>query len=220
MAKKSDPLYRYDWVTPELIDAFELYDIKDPVEQRNLLQAILAENGGKVTPEKYNGPSRYDYFEGMYGVGTAKGKMLGNDKKGDGVKYAGQGLFHLTGKWNYDRMQKLTGVKVKDNPDFMKDPETDQIVSLAYLRDRASRMGIKDFKDPAKLHEVIRPSESWQKRSERVLPISDVDWQLIVDTRANRPQEPAPEPAQRMTLEQFRREQSGGITPNTTPPAR
>jgi hypothetical protein len=218
--KRQDPVYNYDWVTPELIDAFEVSGITDPIEQKNLLQAILAENGGKPRPEKYNGPSRDAYFEAKYGVGTSKGKLLGNDQKGDGVKYAGRGLFQLTGKWNYDRMQKLTGIKVKDNPELMQHPETDQIVSLKYLKDKASRMGIKDFKDPANLHKVIHPSETWQQRQERVLPISDVDWQVILDTRASRPKEPVAQPAVKMTLEQFRKEQSGGITPDTTPPAR
>ena len=41
-AKKSDPVYKYDWVTPEMLDAIEAAGIKDPVEQRNILQAILA----------------------------------------------------------------------------------------------------------------------------------------------------------------------------------
>ena len=232
--KKTDPVYRYDWVTPELLDAFESAGIKDPIEQRNLLQHILAENGGKPRPEKYNGPSRDVYFENKYGVGTSTGKILGNDQKGDGVKYAGRGLVQLTGKWNYNRMQQLTGIKVADNPDLMNDPKIDNVVSMVYLKDKASRMGINDFKDPANLHKVITPSESWETRKERVLPISDVDWQLAVDARKNRPQPsaPAPVPAPavqspqktpygvKMTLEQFRKEQSGGISPNTTPPAR
>ena len=218
--KKTDPLYKYDWVTPDLLDSFELAGIKDPIEQRNLLLHILAENGGKPTPEKYNGPSREAYFEKKYGVGTSTGKILGNDQKGDGVKYAGRGLVHLTGKWNYNRMQRLTGIKVADNPELMNDPETDRFVSMTYLKDKAGRMRIKDFKDPANLHKVIYPDESWETRKERVLPISDVDWQLVVDARANRPQEPVQAPAVKMTLQQFRKEQSGGIRPDTTPPAR
>ena len=228
--KKNDPVYKYDWVTPDLLDSFEEAGIKDPVEQKNLLQAILAENGGKPTPEKYNGPSREVYFEKKYGVGTSTGKTLGNDKKGDGVKYAGQGLFQLTGKWNYERMQKLTGYKVADSPELMNDPKIDRAVSFAYLKDKAKRMGIKDFKDPADLHKVITPSENWNTRQTRVLPISDVDWQLVVDSRVNRKQEPDSEPAVqppqktpygvKMTLEQFRKEQSGGMSVDTPPPSR
>ena len=231
--KKTDPVYRYDWVTPELLDAFEEAGVKDPVEQRNLLHAILAENGGKPTPEKYNGPSRDVYFENKYGVGTSTGKTLGNDQKGDGVKYAGRGLFQLTGKWNYQRVQKLTGLKIADNPELMQDPAVDRAASFAYLMDKAKRMGIKDFKDPANLHKVITPRESWETRKERVLPISDVDWQLTIDARTNRPKPSAPAPAPavqspqktpygvKITLEQFRKEQGyDGIRPDTTPPAR
>jgi len=217
--KKTDPIYKYDWVTPDYFDSFDDAGIKDPVEQKNLLHAILAENGGKPTPEKYNGPSRDAYFENKYGVGTSTGKILGNDQKGDGVKYAGRGLFQLTGKWNYKRMQELTGIKVADNPELMQDPKNDRIVSLAYLKDRAKSMGIKDFKDPANLHKIIHPSESWQQRQERVLPISDVDYQLVVDARANRPQEPDIVPSVKMTLEQFRQEQNG-ISVDTPPPSR
>ena len=232
-AKKNDPVYKYDWVTPEMLDAFEAAGIKDPVEQRNLIQAILAENGGKPRPEKYNGPSRVDYFEKKYGVGTKTGKILGNTEKGDGEKYAGRGLFQLTGKWNYNHLQKLTGHKIADNPKLMDDPKVDMAVSFAYLLDKAKRLRIKDFKDPANLHKVITPSETWEQRNERVLPISDVDWAVLQEARKNRvpaqPQAQQPQAQQppqktpygvRMTLEQFRREQNGGITPDTTPPAR
>lgn len=233
--KKQDPVYKYDWVTQEMLDAMEKAGITDPVEQRNLLQVILAENGGKPRPEMYNGPSRRDYFEGKYGFKTSAGIKLGNKLAGDGERFAGRGLFQLSGRDNYERMQRLSPYKVADNPDLMNNREIDNVVSFIYLKDRAKTLGIKDFKDPAQIHRVIRPSESWQERSERTLPISDVDWQVLQDERAarkNQPQQPAPQqqpqaqPQQktpygvRMTLEQFKREQNGGISPDTTPPAR
>ena len=240
--EKAKPVYNYTWATTDILQMFEDYGFKDPIEQRNLLQAYLAENGGKPKPEKYNGAS----------------------------KFYGRGIWQLTGRWNYERMQKLTGIPVFDNPDLMNDPTVDRIVSMTYLKDRQERFGIKNFKDPRQLHNVIRPAETFDERNARVIPISDIDWDVLskaprrprteaevlreaeVKTGKFKPQYPAevaPKPVQektpygvrmtydqfrkeqglegtpnplepKITLEQFRREQSGGITPDTTPPAR
>lgn len=238
-AKKDDPVYNYDWVTPEILDALESAGIKDPVEQRNWIRGFLAETGGKPRPEMYNGDPEV-YFEKKYGKNTTAGKNVGNIKNGDGYKFRGRSWVQLTGRWNYEHMQKLTGYKVADNPDLMNDPKIGTAVSFAYMIDRAKQKGIKDFKSFANVHTVLRPDETLQQREARVLPISDVDWAVIQEARKNKTpaqtpaQAPAPAPTQapaqqppqktpygvRTTLDQFRKEQSGGITPDTTPPAR
>ena len=244
--EKAKPVYNYTWATTDILQMFEDYGFKDPIEQRNLLQAYLAENGGKPKPEKYNGASRQEYFENKYGLGTQSGVNLGNIEKGDGGKFYGRGIWQLTGRWNYERMQKLTGIPVFDNPDLMNDPTVDRIVSMTYLKDRQERFGIKNFKDPRQLHNVIRPAETFDERNARVIPISDIDWDVLskaprrprteaevlreaeVKTGKFKPQYPAevaPKPVQektpygvRMTYDQFRKEQGLEGTPNPLEP--
>lgn len=53
----------------------------------------------------------------MYVYGRApKGPSLGNTKPEDGWLYRGRGLFQLTGKANYEKFKKETGIDVVSNP--------------------------------------------------------------------------------------------------------
>ncbi len=52
------------------------------------------------------------------------GGRMGNDQPGDGAKYIGRGFIQLTGKDNYEALQKRTGLNVVQDPDIIaRDPK-------------------------------------------------------------------------------------------------
>lgn len=71
----------------------------------------------------------------IYG-GKWGAKNLGNTQEGDGWKYRGRGLIQLTGRANYERIGKLLGIDLVNNPDLLFDPEIAAKASDAYLNDR------------------------------------------------------------------------------------
>jgi predicted chitinase len=69
--------------------------------------------------ERYSGSSAYDYFMNKYGHRTDLGNRLGTD---DGYDYRGRGFVQITGRDNYDRLGKIVGVDLLNNPDLAADP--------------------------------------------------------------------------------------------------
>lgn len=62
-----------------------------------------------MTETPKNGGREYD-------LGTKVGKTLGNDYPGDGPRYIGRGLLHLTGRLNYAEIGKKIGVSLENDP--------------------------------------------------------------------------------------------------------
>lgn len=52
------------------------------------------------------------------------GNRMGNNSVGDGWRYRGSGLLQLTGKDNYTRLSKLTGIDLVNDPDQARDIST------------------------------------------------------------------------------------------------
>lgn len=64
--------------------------------------------------------TRDQYFEAAYGAHTAIGSRkggLGNTEPGDGAKYYGRGIIQETGRWNYQRISRLSGLDFINYPD-------------------------------------------------------------------------------------------------------
>lgn len=51
------------------------------------------------------------------------GGRMGNTQTGDGWRFRGRGLVHLTGRANYELAQRSTGIPLVSNPDLASDPE-------------------------------------------------------------------------------------------------
>lgn len=83
--------------------------------------------------------------EKLYGVGTPKGKVLGNTAIGDASKYIDRGFTQLLGKYNYDRYAKLASVDILNNPDLLvTNPTISAKVSVAYVIDRVKTSQLSD----------------------------------------------------------------------------
>lgn len=86
------------------------------------------------------------FFNRVYG-GSFGLHNLGNTEDGDGYKYRGRGLFQLTGKSNYLRYGKLTGLDLIGDPDMANMPEAAAAIAVAYMKDRYKGGGWQGMKD-------------------------------------------------------------------------
>jgi len=63
-------------------------------------------------------------------------KDLGNNQKGDGVRYKGRGIFQLTGRANYHEIGNLIGMDLENNPELAETPEVSVLTALEYWKTR------------------------------------------------------------------------------------
>lgn len=84
------------------------------------LETGPASKEGHMQPIFERGP--VDYFD-KYEPGTRIGKVLGNTQKGDGFRFRGRGLIQLTGRSNYAKAKRETGVDLIEYPDKALDPK-------------------------------------------------------------------------------------------------
>jgi len=104
------------------------------------LQAVFGKTfGGK--PElaqkyaRWKG-TRESFFDFVYAPEN-NGWQLGNTQPGDGGKFYGRGFIQLTGRGNYTKYARLSGVDILNNPELLNtDYDISARVALAYFRDR------------------------------------------------------------------------------------
>ncbi len=56
------------------------------------------------------------------------GGRMGNNLSGDGWKYRGSGLIQLTGANNFKEVQRITGIKVYDNPSLLRKASVENLL--------------------------------------------------------------------------------------------
>jgi predicted chitinase len=61
------------------------------------------------------------------------GGRLGNNQNGDGYKYRGRGFIQITGKENYEKIGKVIGIDLVNNPDLANQPDIAAKIIPAYL---------------------------------------------------------------------------------------
>jgi len=95
--------------------------------EARLLQIFgMGNHSAAITPDEAPGLLRNEpaLAERVYGLGNPrKAAELGNKDRGDGFKYRGGGLMQTTGRANYTRMGKLTGVDFEKSPNLVVDPQ-------------------------------------------------------------------------------------------------
>lgn len=67
------------------------------------------------------------------------GGRMGNNSPGDGYKYRGRGFIQITGKENYDKVGKIIGVDLVNNPDLANNPEVAAKIIPAFFKLRLKK---------------------------------------------------------------------------------
>lgn len=112
-----------NWSAPTLLKYF-----------KNVPDAATAQKVAAMSPAE----------RAMWVYGRApKGPQLGNSKPEDGWDYRGRGFFQLTGKANYEKFKKDTGIDVVGNPKLVsEDPNVMAESAVWYLKNNAAMKSI------------------------------------------------------------------------------
>lgn len=136
---------RFGPLTSELAEAFKFLYAQISADSRfgdtytdsNKLAYCLAtfkwETAHTMRPIDERGGDAY--FNKRYGPGTGPGKNVGNTQPGDGARFHGRGYVQLTGRANYMKAKKLTGVDLIANPDRAKEPELAYQIAIQGMMD-------------------------------------------------------------------------------------
>lgn len=136
-------------------DALNKQGITDKKSQNNILGNIQAESGGKsrsesmkYTPEnlvKISGGRVSDVndakqllAQGDEAVGNRLyGGRMGNSSN-EGYLYRGRGLVQLTGKASYEKIGKMIGQDLVNNPDLANDPKIAMDIAAAFYKNKVN----------------------------------------------------------------------------------
>lgn len=116
----------------ETMQAFKKYAPDyglDTVERMAMFWSQMAHETGGFRWYKELGNAKY--FKKYNGR-----KDLGNTEPGDGPRFKGRGIIHLTGRANYTHYSKLLGVDLVNNPELAEKPEIAVRVALEYWKNR------------------------------------------------------------------------------------
>ena len=86
-----------------------------------------------------------------------KAYRLGNDTRGDGIRYKGRGYIQITGKDNYGRVGKRIGVDLVNNPELAEKPEIAAKIAIMYWKMR-TQPEVSDFNDVRAVTKTINPA--------------------------------------------------------------
>ena len=97
----------------------DVFHINTPMRMAHFMAQVCHETSGLRCMRELGKPSYFrKYEEGRLG------KMLGNSMKGDGARYKGRGLMHITGRANYKAYQDSGYCKgdIMENPELLEQP--------------------------------------------------------------------------------------------------
>jgi len=87
-------------------------------------------------------------------LSLAYANKLGNgpESSGDGWKYRGRGFLQMTGRSEYERFSKETGIDLINNPDSMQDPHVSLLIAASYWYNS----GLNDLADQDKIDDITK----------------------------------------------------------------
>lgn len=120
------------------------------------------------------------YFNRRYGPQTSVGKMLGNTKAGDGALYHGRGYVQITGRNNYAKAKKLTGVDLISEPNRAKEPDLAYQIAIQGMMDgwftgkKLSNYFLGDNADYLNARRIINGQDQAEKIAEIARNYSEI----------------------------------------------
>lgn len=123
-AVKSSPAVREAIAIKELIAS----GVTSPKALAYIMGQLSHESGGFKYYKELGGDKYFAKYDGR--------KDLGNTSPGDGAKYAGRGPIQITGKYNYAKFSKDSGIDVINNPTYLETPEGGIKSAIWYLKSR------------------------------------------------------------------------------------
>lgn len=118
--------------------ASESFDFTRTVENLNYSAGRLIQ----VFPRHFSASNVDDYVghpEKIANTIYAGVNGNGNPQSGDGYLFRGRGFIQLTGRYNYQRIGKLTGISLENTPDILITDITINIkASIAFLLDKST----------------------------------------------------------------------------------
>jgi putative chitinase len=108
-------------------------ELKVPmIEQRaNILAQVKTETGFRFESIVESGGKLGKLYFTKYEFR----KSLGNTQAGDGFKYRGRGFVQITGRTNYDKLGRLLGIDLINDPDLALKPEIASKILVIGTRD-------------------------------------------------------------------------------------
>jgi putative chitinase len=108
---------------------FTAYDITTPLRLAHFIAQACHESG------------RFKYMQEIWGPTAAQRKYelradLGNVCVGDGKRYAGRGIFQLTGRANYREVGDRIGLDLEQDPELAAQPGISVMIACDYWRSR------------------------------------------------------------------------------------
>jgi hypothetical protein len=96
---------------------------------------VLYETAGLSTDQQN---MSYERAEELYG--GIRGRVLGNTNPGDGWLYRGRGMALVTGRRNYEQLQKAVGYPLLEYPDLARNPEVSAQIIFRFVFSRTSSL--------------------------------------------------------------------------------
>ena len=115
-----------------------------------------------------------------YGSGKMA-KILGNKSRNDAIRFKGRGYIQLTGRWNYEWMEKELGIDLTSSWSAAQkaaDPDIAADIAVAYWKKRVQSK-VSDFTDVRAVTKKINPGlhglDAREKRFLKVANNMDID---------------------------------------------